>query len=341
MFASRHQRLQREMAANCDTPPASEAEMAVVLWWNDLKLSSAGTDSMANEFDCFRRYRCSAAQRLSGGYVNFVCRAFLDTQDSSQSATRTSVIVKRFSSSIHNSSSYEIERTALWLCNSVAFHAACTQSTLSVRIPRLLAFDDATRTIVMEDAGSNAKMLSEWLLLPGVESSDLSSDCSTSAVVTSDVASGWPELTADNFARGITELFCKIRTASSAANLLPSSNSMFISAAPAPFSLQVRPESSFSERNQWYRITPLALTPPLLMNHRSCTGTRHFLSRPLRLGCRLQLSRLWLLPDRALKTRMHRALPMRPSPATRGRAAPMQFTMDGTGAWQMIRDHLG
>jgi hypothetical protein len=319
--------------------------MAVVLWWNDLNLSFAGTDSMATASDSnafFRRYRCSAAQRLSGGYVNFVCRAFLDTQDSSllhaeQSVTRASVIVKRFSSSIHNSLSYEIERTALWLCNSAAFHASSTQSALSVRIPRLLAFDDATRTIVMEDAGVNAKMLSEWLLLPGVESSDVASDCSTSAGVTSDVASdvasGWPELTADNFARGIADVFCKIRTASGAANLLPPSSSTFISAAPAPFSLQVRPELPFSEQNQWYRIPLLALTSRFCMKRCSCAGMRGFLPRPLRLGCRLQLSKLWLLPDRALKTRVHRALPMRLSPAaTLGRAAPTQSTMDGTGA---------
>lgn len=159
----------------------------MVLWWNHLSTRSTEDVAMGPDSSAFfRLHRCSGAQRLSGGYVNFVCRVFLETETPSidgstqdhavprdkHTATYASAIVKRFSSSIHNPLSYEIERAALWLGNSAPSPASAPQPAISIRVPRLLAFDDATRTIVMEDAGADAKMLSEWLLLPAVQAID-------------------------------------------------------------------------------------------------------------------------------------------------------------------------
>ena len=253
------------MAAESETPPATEAESEVVLWWNALsRRFFADVDHPVDSLDSnafFKCYRCSAAQRLSGGFVNFVCRAFLETatipaisaQDGDANFAHrgvkyASVIVKRFSPSIHNAFSYEIERTALWLCNSIPFPTS--QSAVSVRVPRLLAFDDATRTIVMEDAGANAKMLSEWLLLPAAQANDSTSHRQEGS--SADVATGWPELTAEIFATAISALFVKNRAASIAAKLLPSPSDITSSLTSPPFNLQLRAPASLSEQRQWY-----------------------------------------------------------------------------------------
>jgi hypothetical protein len=256
------------MAAESETPPASEAEKEVVFWWNDLsrRFLSTEVDHPVEALDSnafFKCYRCSSAQRLSGGFVNFVCRAFLETATnpsvSSQhdampfvhhGVTYATVIVKRFSSSIHNSCSYEIERTALWLCNSMPRPSSASELAISVRVPRLLAFDDATRTIVMEDAGTNAKMLSEWLLHVAVQANHGMSSRQEGA--SADVAAGWPELTADKFAKAVAATFVKNRAACRAARLLPSSSDIDIGSTSSPFNLQLRPPASFSEQLQWY-----------------------------------------------------------------------------------------
>jgi hypothetical protein len=262
--------------------------MEVVLWWNDLSHRFPAeidhpVEGLEDSNAFFKRHRCSAAQRLSGGYVNFVCRAFLESatipvassQDGAvphahQGVTHASVIVKRFSPSIHNAFSYEIERTALWLCNSMPPPASHSQPEISVRVPRLLAFDDATRTIVMEDAGVNAKMLSEWLLLSA--SSVEANDCGASAGqerIGADVAAGWPELTADNFVSAIATFFIKNRAASRAAKLLPPSSDVVSSSTSPPFNLQVRPAASHSEQFQWYshfsaQALAFGVPPPLV-----------------------------------------------------------------------------
>jgi hypothetical protein len=248
---------------------AAEAEMAVVLWWKNVRDCSSpitvhlsmGSDSNA----LFMRHHCSKAQRLSGGFVNFVCRAYLESCPDSinQEHTRpcdtcSSVIVKRFAPSIHNSCSYEIERTALWLCNSVRASASASQPAIEVRVPRLLAFDDLTRTIVMEDAGVNAKMLSDWLL--SQDSQIGASDKKVGGVTAPEAAShaaeiaiGWPELTADIFASAIASFYGKNHAAPDTLRMFSSLSGIDDSSSPSPpFRLQVRGEASHSEKCQWY-----------------------------------------------------------------------------------------
>jgi hypothetical protein len=253
--------LQFDMTARSETPPASDAEATVVLWWNHLSARSSedfalGSDSSA----FFKRHRCSGAQRLSGGYVNFVCRVFLETETSSINGSTqdhavptncASAIVKRFSQSVHNSLSYEIERTALWLGNSIPSPASSPLPAMSIRVPRLLAFDDDTRTIVMEDAGADAKMLSEWLLLPAVQVGDAVLEREGPGTA-ADVAAGWPELTAEDIASAIAARFSTLRAACSAANLLPSSSMITGSSQMPPFNFQLRPPASYSEQREWY-----------------------------------------------------------------------------------------
>ena len=245
----------------------------VVSWWNDLSDRSSAAerlelDQQSQAF--FKGHRCAAVTRLSGGYVNFVCRAFLETsspdpddggapQDAAASLTLAppSVIVKRFSSSEHNSTSYEVERTALWLCNAATLPpppAADPQrhNVISIRVPRLLAFDDASRTIVMEDAGANTKMLSEWLSLVAAPSADDSTPPSPAEAEVADVAAGWPALTAGALVEGFAAFFGTLRTAASAAGLLSAPGVIGSLTAPPAFDLQLRGQASDTERSQWY-----------------------------------------------------------------------------------------
>lgn len=251
------------MAASDETPPACEAEKAVVSWWNDLReRATAGADRLScmdpDSIDFFMSNCCSSAHKLSGGFVNFVCRAFLDNAavpDGTRARHATkhaSVIVKRFSNSVHNAFSYEIERSALWLCNSVPLPLSASRPPIVVRVPRLLAYDDETRTIVMEDAGVDAKMLSEWLLLSDAPASEETVG-SPKSLAQPDIAAAWPELTADNLASGIAALFDANRAASSAAALIPPHSTIVDSSAPSPpFSLKFRSQASFSEKCQFY-----------------------------------------------------------------------------------------
>ena len=191
----------------------------------------------------------ATVETLTGGFVNFVCRAFLE---SAVKSTKTTVIVKRFAASSHNSDSYEVERTALWLCNTDS--AVEQKSEITIRVPRLLAFDDASRTIVMEDCGIETKMLSEWLL-------HLESDSSPTA----DIAAGWPELTADAFVAAVATFFGALRATTSAAGLLADSRTI-----AAPFDFKVRTSISDVERRQWFdNFAAQALSfgvPPNLVN---------------------------------------------------------------------------